>query len=95
MRKNLHQDDEYLSDVVFNTSNTREPDTRFVELEKRFINFTEQLKNKGVTRLLLWEEYKASCPDGYSYTQFCEHFSRYNKRNRATMHFDHRPGEYL
>ena len=91
----LEQSDDYLSELVFNSGNTRVPDTRYAELEKRFADFTRELKKPGVTRRILWEEYKTSCPDGYSYTQFCEHFSRYNKRNQATMHFDHRAGEYL
>ena len=91
----LVQDENYLSSVVFNSTNIRKRDSRYSELEKRFSYFNEQLSKTGVTRFLLWEEYKISCSDGYSYTQFCEHFSRYNKRNKATMHFDHRPGEYL
>jgi transposase len=33
------------------------------------------MKRKGVTRQLLWEEYRAAHPDdGYSYTQFCFHY---------------------
>jgi transposase len=91
----LSRSDDYLSNIVFNSANTRVPDTRYSDLEKRFPYFNEQLGKTGVTRLLLWEEYKISCPDGYSYTQFCEHFYRYNKRNKATMHFDHPPGECL
>ncbi|MCU0650020.1 MAG: IS21 family transposase [Gemmatimonadaceae bacterium] len=31
-------------------------------------------KRKGVTLQLLWEEYKATLPDGYQYTQFCHHY---------------------
>lgn len=89
------ESDNYLSGLVFNTANTRVPDARLAELEKRFPYFTKQLKETGVTRRILWEEYRISCPDGYSYTQFCEHFSRYKKLNRATMYFDHRPGDYL
>lgn len=33
-----------------------------------------ELKRKGVTRQLLWTEYKATAPDGYQYTQFCRHY---------------------
>lgn len=91
----LSQSEDYLFSVVFNPTNTRVSDSRYSELEKRFSYFKEQLGGTGVTLRLLWEEYKIGSPDGYSYTQFCEHFSRYNKRNKATMHFEHRPGEYL
>lgn len=33
-----------------------------------------ELKRKGVTLQLLWQEYKAQHPDGYQYTQFCRHY---------------------
>ena len=31
------------------------------------------LRRKGVTRDLLWQEYKAEQPDGYQYSAFCGH----------------------
>lgn len=73
----------------------REPDQRYYDLERRFPYFAKELTRTGVTRMLLWEEYKLENPDGYSYAQFCEHYSRYCRRNKATMHFEHQPGEYL
>lgn len=91
----LQYKEEKLASIVYNAKNTQQPDLRLDDLQKQFDFFSEQLTSPGVTRRLLWEEYKLSRSDGYGYTQFCEHFARYNKRNRATMHFDHRPGEYL
>ena len=38
-----------------------------------------QLKRKGVTLQLLWEEYRATHPQGYSYTQFCAYYRRWKK----------------
>ena len=32
----------------------------------------QELKRKGVTLTLLWQEYRAAHPDGYGYTWFCE-----------------------
>jgi transposase len=91
----LQLEEEDLASIVYTEHNTQKPDSRLLYLQKQFNYYTEQLRLPGVTRQILWEEYKASHPDGYGYTQFCEHFARYNKRNQATMHFDHRPGEYL
>lgn len=34
----------------------------------------QELTRKGVTRQLLWLEYKARHPDGYQYTQFCRQY---------------------
>ena len=33
-----------------------------------------EYKLKGVTLLLLWEEYKAAHPDGIQYSQFCDRY---------------------
>lgn len=33
-----------------------------------------ELKRKGVTLQLLWQEYKARWPEGYQYTQFCRRY---------------------
>ena len=47
---------------------------------KRFLElldyFREQLKDKHVTRLLLWEEYIAANPDGYQRSQFFHHLNQ-------------------
>jgi len=40
----------------------------------------QELKRKGVTRQLLWEEYRAQHPAGYGYTQFCEYYSRWKQQ---------------
>lgn len=33
-----------------------------------------ELRRPGVTRMLLWEEYRASCPEGFADTWFCTHY---------------------
>ena len=33
-----------------------------------------ELRRKGVTLQLLWQEYREAHPEGYGYTQFCEHY---------------------
>jgi transposase len=54
-----------------------------------------ELKRKGVTLGLLWEEYKANHPDGLQYSQFCEHYRRFAKRVDLVMRQHHRAGERL
>ena len=34
----------------------------------------QELKRKGVTLMLLWEEYKAAHPNGVMYSAFCDHY---------------------
>jgi len=84
-----------LAALVYNPESNNQPDSRFEDLQNRFAFYVDQLRKPGVTRCILWEEYKITNPYGYSYSQFCEHFARYKQRNKATMHFDHSPGEYL
>jgi len=37
----------------------------------------KELSGEGVTLRLLWEEYRQAHPDGYEYSQFCEHYRRW------------------
>jgi transposase len=52
-------------------------------------------QRKGVTLELLHHEYLEQHPDGYRYTQFCEHYRRWCKRQRLSMRQVHRAGEKL
>ncbi len=52
-------------------------------------------QRKGVTLELLHLEYLEQHPDGYRYTQFCEHYRRWCKRQRLSMRQVHRAGEKL
>jgi transposase len=52
-------------------------------------------KRKGVTLLLLWEEYKAVHPDGIQYSQFCDRFRAWTGKLNLVMRQHHRAGEKL
>ncbi|RWC06857.1 MAG: transposase, partial [Mesorhizobium sp.] len=47
--------------------------------EPDFALIARELKRKGVTLTLLWQEYRAAHPDGYGYTWFCEHFAAFER----------------
>ena len=53
----------------------------------------EELRRKGVTRSLLWQEYRADHPDGYGYAWFCEHYDAWKQRTSPTMRQRHGAGE--
>ena len=55
----------------------------------------EKLKRVGVTKLLLWEDYKTQNPTGLQYSRFCEHFSRYLKSQHISYVLDHKAGDKL
>ncbi len=52
-----------------------------------------ELKRKGVTLFLLWEEYKGMHPDGFQYSWFCQHYRAFAKRVDLVMRQPHRAGE--
>ena len=53
----------------------------------------KELLRKGVTLQLLWEEYTEEHPLGYRLTQFCDYFSKWEKKSRLVMRQEHRAGE--
>jgi transposase len=54
-----------------------------------------ELQRKGVTLFLLWHEYKAQHPTGYSYPWFCTRYQAWAKKLDVVMRHDHRAGEKL
>lgn len=68
---------------------------RFKAFEKLCPYIESELKKKGVTRQLLWLEYKEQYPGGYSYTQFCYHVQQYLKKNTVTLHLEQKAGDRL
>jgi len=55
-----------------------------------------EMKRKGVTLMLLWQEYKLAHPDdGYQYSQFCHSYRKYEGTLDVVMRQDHRAGEKM
>ncbi len=55
----------------------------------------QELKRKGVTLILLWEEYKVACPEGLQYSAFCLHYRAWRGTRDVVMRQSHRAGEKL
>lgn len=55
----------------------------------------EELHKVGVTLQLLHVEYLEGYPDGYKYTQFCNHYRKWLKKRGVSMRQIHRAGERL
>ncbi len=55
----------------------------------------KQLKHKGVTRRLLWEEYRKTHPDGYSLSQFKNYFAAWKAQVSPSMRIEHKAGDKL
>ncbi|MGB7297316.1 MAG: IS21 family transposase, partial [Candidatus Aminicenantales bacterium] len=54
-----------------------------------------ELRKKGVTRQVLWEEYRAHAPRGYHYSQFCERYRRWTKVLTPVLRIPHKAGEKM
>lgn len=55
----------------------------------------EELSKKGVTRRLLWEEYRREHPDGYGLSQFCDLYRRWLGTIDPVLRQVHAPGEAM
>jgi transposase len=60
-----------------------------------FPDMEEKLKRVGVTKHLLWEQYKTQNPLGLQYSRFCEHFNRYLKSQQISFVMEHKAGDKL
>ena len=54
-----------------------------------------ELKRKGVTKFLLWQEYCIAHPQGYQYSWFCEQYRHWLGTQQLSMRQQHRAGEKL
>lgn len=54
-----------------------------------------ELRRKGVTRQLLWQEYIEQNPGGLSYSRYCELYYVWVKKARLSMRQEHKAGEKL
>lgn len=62
-----------------------------------FARVHTELRRKGVTLSLLWQEYRAANEGrrSWAYTQFCEHYKRFAKSLKRSMRQHHRAGEKM
>lgn len=61
-----------------------------------FIQMREELKRKGMTKLLLWQEYcQEDSATAYGYTQYCEHYQLWLKKQKRSMRQHHIAGDKL
>lgn len=54
-----------------------------------------ELKRPGVTLMILWEEYRAIHPEGYSYSRFCDLYAMFARKLSPTMRQHHVAGDKL
>lgn len=55
----------------------------------------QEMKRKGVTLFLLWQEHKAQHPDGFQYSRFCSLYREFAGKLTVSMRQTHLAGEKL
>jgi len=60
-----------------------------------WLDIHNELRRKGVTLALLWQEYKVQHPIGYQYSQFCYWYRQWAKKIDPIMRQEHRAGEKM
>ena len=83
---------------LFDVQDTIPPedrDTIHLELNAFFPFVEKELKRVGVTRYLLWENYKRKHPEGIMYSRFCFHYRRWNKKSEGYMPNIYKAGDKL
>lgn len=86
-------DERDLGRLLFPTQ-PRTGQRRFFEPD--FPSIHQELPGKGITKLLLWQEYRQQHPyDGYSYAQFCHRYKVWLGHQQRSMRQIHPAGEKL
>src|SRR5215475_3915525 len=81
-----------LDQRLFPSSATPVPATRLVP---DWATVHHELKRKGVILFLLWQEYKATTPEGFQYSWFCHAYRAWASKLTLVMRQTHRAGEKL
>lgn len=85
--------DEQLTSVF--QSDIKQKNTDYQTLLELFPGYARELSRPGVTRQLLWEEYRKDHNGTYSYSQFCYHFGKWNEKQEVSMVIEHKAGDKL
>src|ERR1041384_5832786 len=84
-----------IAQTAYNNDVLVAADERLQTLFTHFIYAQKELLKTGVTRQLLWVEYKEQYPDGYNYSQYCHHFNQFLQHKDVVMHLEYTAGDMI
>lgn len=94
LSKILKWDDEKLKAIFYRP--VAKPDNDRATIFSDQVDYwIKELRRVGVTRHLLWEEYRQKHSGGYGYSQFCERLKREIGHKDLTLSLDHVPAEVM
>lgn len=90
-----HLSDAELAAIVYAPLKAPAEDSRRSIFTQQASYFSDELKRTGVTRQLLWQEYRRQYPEGFGYTQFCILLSEYRQSSKPSMHLEYQAGQMV
>lgn len=87
--------DDTTLEARFHAGSPAYKDDRFDKLKTQLDYYVKELSLVGVTRQLLWEEYRTETSNYYSYSQFCFHLQQHMLKLNPSMVLTHKPGDKL
>lgn len=87
--------DHQLADKAYNNDLIELEAERLRQVSAHFTLAGTELSKTGVTRQLLWQEYLAQHPDGYSYSRYCHHLNQFLKDRDLSMHLEYEPADMI
>jgi len=60
-----------------------------------FPGIDKELKKKGVTRQMLWQQYRQGNPNGLGLSQFKQYYAQWKAQVNPTMHMEHKAGDKM
>lgn len=86
-----HDDDGTLERLLFGRAGRPPADLS----EPDWPAIARELKRKGVTLALVWQEYRGAHPNGYGYSWFCDRFTTFERRTSAVFRNRHEAGAVM
>ncbi len=82
---------------LFYKKESQESNERILLFNSLLSNWLIELRKVGVSRQLLWEEYriKYGVPRTFCYSQFCNHLRHHIGQKQLTIPMQHNPGEVM
>ncbi|MFM7021468.1 MAG: IS21 family transposase [Flavobacteriales bacterium] len=80
---------------LFIKPNEHPASDKYKVLAELFPYIDKQMKRKGMTRRLCWEEYIAKHPDGFKITQFKSHYNTWKSQTNPVMRMEHKVGDKM
>src|SRR4051812_36216629 len=82
-------------DLLFGYTEPAVKDKRFEQLQHLLPDLEKQMRRKGMTITLIWEQYRVTNPEGYAITQFYKYYRYFTKCAQPVMHIEHKAGDKM